>query len=335
MRDDFAKVLVERPRRGSSRSFGEQRHRKDFKDNELYFGGRESMKKRYDSWSDRKSFNEHLNPLKGWLRSVLGKKWDKSYSELREKFDARSTINQHILEHLWDYVETHAFVEDGKTMCHVRYAYGSEDRIVPIKQCHKDYYVCPKDGTLKIVNKQSRRTVQNVREIARKEAEAKIFRAVNDHQHLHFVDGVWFVFEIKNLPKATVEYNRPAHYGTAPQLFKRGWMPNGKMVSWDDLSQSEKERYGTKKITGIVVDAFDDQQIYSTIHQQTFYPRTHPKRISFSQNRLSKAGHGKYYVSKFTASHKVLKEAGLDGTAAANDDVHLSHREASKYRFTA
>lgn len=331
MRDDFAKVLVERPRRGSSRSFGEQRHRKDFKDSEMYFGGRESMKKRYDSWSDRKSFNEHLNPLKGWLRSVVGKQWDKSYSELRAKFDARSTINQHILEHLWDYVETHAFVEAGKTMCHVRYMYGADSRVVPIKQCHKDYYVCPKDGTLKIVNKIPKRAVRNAREIARAEAEAKIFRAVNDHQHLHFVDGVWFVFEIKNLPLATIEYRRPAHYGTTPQLFRRGYGLHGKMVTWDELSQLDKQRYGTQHVQGSVLDAFAGEKIYRTAS----FSKTRSPKDSFSQNRLSKAGHGKYYASKFTASHKILKEAGLDGTAAANDDIKMSHREASKYRNAA
>jgi hypothetical protein len=331
MRDDFAKVLVERPRHGHHRSFGEQRHRKDFKDNELYFGGRESMKKRYDSWTDRKSFNEHLNPLKGWLRSVVGKPWDKSYSELREKFDARSTINNHILEHLWDYVETHAFVEDGKVMCQVTNIYGAASRTIPIKQCYSDYYVCPKDGTLKIVNKAPKRAVRNAREIAAREAEAKIFRVVNEHQHLHFIDGVWFVFEVKNLPLATIEYRRPAHYGTTPQLFKRGWMPNGKMVEWDQLSQSDRERYGSKVITGMVTDAFDDQKIYRTVSPS----RTRSPKDSYSQNRVSKAGSGKYYVSKFTASHKVLKEAGLDGTAAANDDMKLSHREASKYRRAA
>jgi len=331
MRDDFAKVLVERPRFGHHRSFGEQRHRKDFKDIELYFGGRESMKKRYDSWSDRKTFNEHLNPLKGWLRSVVGKQWDKSYSELRAKFDARSTINNHILEHLWQYVETHAFVENGKTMCHVRYIYGADSRTVPIKQCSKDYYVCPKDGTLKIVNKQPKRAVKNAREIARAEAEAKIFRVVNDHQHLHFIDGVWFVFEIKDLPKATIEYKKPSHYGTAPQLFRRGYGLHGKMVEWDQLSQSDRERYGSRVIHGMVTDALSGESIYGTVG----FSKTRSPKDRYSQNRYSKAGTGKYYASKFTASHKVLKEAGLDGTAAANDDLKMSHREASKYRHAA
>lgn len=331
MRDDFAKVLVERPRIGHHRKFREHRHDKDFKTNELYFGGRESMKKRYDSWGDRKSFNEHLNPLKGWLRSVVGKPWDKSYSELRKKFDARSTINNHILEHLWDYVETHAFVENGKTMCHVRWTYDTSDRVVPINQSSKDYYVCPKDGTLKIVNKKPKRAIKNAREIAQKEAEAKIFRRLNDHQHLHFIDGVWFVFEIKNLPLAKVTYVRPAHYGTTPQLFKRGWSPSGKMVPWEDLSEIDKRRYGNERIVGTVVDAFSGQKIYKYLYRSPYGN----SKEQISQNVVSKAGAGKYYASKFTASHKVLKEAGLDGTAAANDDVRMSHREASKYRHAA
>lgn len=321
MRDDFAKLLVERPRYGHERSYGEHRHDKSHKDLELYFGGRESMKKRYDSYGDRKQFNENLNPLKGWLRSAIGKQWDKSYSELREKFDARSTINQHILEHLWDYIETHAFVIDGKVMCHVRYAYGSEDRIVPIKQGHKDYYVCPKDGTLKVSNRVPRKAQKQAREIAQAEAKAKVFRVLNAHQHLRFENGVWFVFEVKDVPLGTMEFRKPAHYGTEPQLFRRGYSPTGKMVDWDSLTWLDRERYGTMKIIGTVTDILSGAKIYRTATR--------------GQTIVSEAGRGKYYFSKFTASHKILKEAGLDGTAAANDDQKLSHREASKYKYVA
>jgi len=318
MRDDFAKLLVERPRHGHGRSYGEHRHDKSHKDTELYFGGRESMKKRYDSYGDRKQFNENLNPLKGWLRSVIGKQWDKSYSELREKFDARSTINQHILEHLWHYVETHAFIVDGKVMCHVRFMYRSEDRIVPIKQGQKGYYVCPKDGTLKASNRVPRKAQKRAHEIAQAEAKAKVFRALNAHQHLRFENGVWFVFEVKDVPLATMEFRKPAHYGTEPQLFRRGYSPTGKMVDWDSLTWLDRERYGTMKIIGTVTDILSGAKIYRTANR--------------NQTTISEAGHGKYYFSKFTASHKILKEAGLDGTAAANDDQKLSHREASKYK---
>ena len=332
MRDDFAKVLVERPRFNHHDCYGNHRHTKAFKEDEMYFGGREPMKKRYNSRVDRKSFNEHLSPLKGWLRSVVGKQWDKSYSELRQKFDARSTINNHILEHLWDYVETHAFVQNGKTMCHVRYAYGNEyTRIVPIKECSKEYYVCPKDGTLKKTNKAPYKAIRRAQVLSAKEAEAKIFRVLDENTHLHFVDGVWFACTIKPLPPSTIEYRKPLSYGTAPQLFKRGYMPHGKMVPWEDLSQSDKERYGRQVITGIVTDALSHEKIYRT----TYLSRTRRAKDIESQNHASKAGHLKYYDSKFTASHKLLKQAGLDGTAAANDESMLSHREAAKYRTVA
>lgn len=296
MRDDFAKVLVERPRLGHERSFGEQRHRKNFKDNELYFGGREPMKKRYDSYSDRKQFNEHLNPLRGWLRSVVGKPWDKSYSELRKKFDARSTINNHILEHLWWYVEKDAVLQDGKVVVLNTYSHEYE----PISNSTSEYYICPKDGTLKRSNKKSFKTIRRDRDSARAEAEARVFRVLDSTHHLHLMNGVWFVFEIKELPPSTVTYVKPMHYGTGPQLFHRGWRSRGKMVPWEDLNQVERKIHGNQRVTGIVTDLLSGEDIHR------------------DGAKSSKAGAGLYYCSKRSASHKELKAAGL--ARAANDD---------------
>lgn len=328
MRDDFAKVLVERPRHGHQRSFGEQRHTKSFKNEEMYFSGRESMKKRYDSWSDRKSFNEHLNPLKGWLRSVVGKSWDKSYSELRQKFDARSVINNHILQHLWSYVERNAYIEDGKVVAVVPY-----NGVTPIEKTYSDFYVCPKDGTLKMVKRRGKRAAAADRQRARDEKLAETFRVLNNDLHLRLIDGVWYVLEVKNLPMSTVKYQRPSWYGTAPQLFKRGWRGDGNMVSWTELNEQERQRYGVAVPSDPVVDVYDGTKIYKTLDRQPYFSKT--SKPSVYQNHQSEAGDGKYYASKRTASHKQLKEAGISGASAVADDVMLSHREAAKYRRAA
>lgn len=156
MRDDFAKQLTERERIGHSRSYADVRGLKAFKHVDQYFGGRESMKARHRLNYQTKSFNENLNPLKGWLHSCIGKQWDKCYGELRKKFDARKVVNAHILEHLFDYVEVNAYLKGGKVVFLQLYRYGGQDRELPIKQCRADYYVCPKDGTLKVTSKQPR-----------------------------------------------------------------------------------------------------------------------------------------------------------------------------------
>lgn len=44
-----------------------------------------------------KAFDDKLAPVFRWLGSQLGKKWDKVYSELRTKFDVRTTAGRHIV----------------------------------------------------------------------------------------------------------------------------------------------------------------------------------------------------------------------------------------------
>jgi hypothetical protein len=46
-------------------------------------------------------FADKLNPAERWLEKRVGKSWDKTYSQLREKFDDRTTAGRHILfDHL-------------------------------------------------------------------------------------------------------------------------------------------------------------------------------------------------------------------------------------------
>ena len=317
MRDDFAKQLVERERIGHKMKYGDTRHSKAFKHVDEYFGGREGIKKRHHLGYSTKSFNENLNPLWGWLRSVVGKKWDKSYSELRRKFDARNTINAHILQHLFQEVELHAFVnEKGAVVCHVPYSWstrGEENRILPISRCGKDYYVCPKDGTLKKTNKAPRRSIIKEREAQKLKAKLAVSRLLPDGSELHKgEDGIWYHYTFAVLPKATVEYVRPA----GQTEFKVGYAYLGKgqqTKTWNELNQAERERFGTKvySIPG-VVDVKTGARITPSTTQSI-----------------------RYAASKRTASTKVLRSQGLDGTAAANDESILSHREVSKYRKAA
>jgi len=336
MRDDFAKVLVERPRHGHHRNYGEVRNLKQFRDHEMFDGtGRESMKKRYDSYGDRKSFNEHLNPLKGWLRTCVGKNWDKCYSELRQKFDARSVINNHILEHLWDYVERNAFVgEDGKIyVLQHRGGYGTNNgRNIPVNQSYSEYYVCPKTGILKLTNRQSYRQQRRERELAAEREKAKKLVKVDDTLHLRLDDGVWFAYEVKKVPTCKIEYRKPLNYApAAPQVFIVG--PKQRRLTWDELDEQQRRRFGRVVVEGAGYDILLGKEIYIAARLDSGYQsRLKSSKPVIGQNVVSGAGIGLYYASKKTASHKELKAAGIEGTAAFNEDKKLSHREASKYR---
>jgi hypothetical protein len=55
-----------------------------------------------------KSFADKLNPARRWLRSQVGRPWDKVRSELFTRFDTRTTAGRHIVfDHLLREVDTY------------------------------------------------------------------------------------------------------------------------------------------------------------------------------------------------------------------------------------
>lgn len=330
MRDDFAKQLTERERHRHSDKFHNYRNvRGPSGLNDDYFGGRESMRVRYNFGYDRKSFNENLNPLKGWLHSCLGKKWDKCYSELRKKFDARKVVNNHILEHLFDFVEVNTKLVDGVVM--VLDGYNGSRGYVPLKKRQynmrwPEYYVCPKDGTLKSMHKPSRRSIVKQAEAEKLRAQLAVKRVLNEREVLHLIDGVWYHFTLEEIPKVKVVYEKP--YGVNTFAIGHHLLGRGQIVkTWDELNQAERERFGTKRlIGGRGLDKFTNETVYRD--ERGIVHRSAAGWAKPSSNTL-------YHATKQTASKKHLKEAGILGTAAANDDSIMSHREASKYRKAA
>jgi hypothetical protein len=61
-----------------------------------------------------KYFSDCLNPLRRFLRSKVGQHWDGVYGELCQDLDISTLSGQHILSHLWQYVERHVEIVDGK-----------------------------------------------------------------------------------------------------------------------------------------------------------------------------------------------------------------------------
>jgi len=295
MRPDFNKLLVERERIGHRNSYKDNRKHKafDVKDSDGPIGGRESMKARHVYAWGGKRFNENLRPLKNWLHSVLGKNWDKSYSELRQTFDARSVINNHILEHLFHYVEVNAKVINGKVM--VLKAYGGKrftetQGYVPVSECQSEYYVCPKDGTLKKSSRETYKSIMASRK-AREAAELfKVKRVIDADNELHLIDGTWFHFTLKDLPPSESEYICPPQ-GRDGALINIGWLGKPKFKAWADFNEDEIKRFGVKSYTG--------GSVYDVLAQKTVWKEDY----HYSKKR--------YYATKKTASKKQLRNAGI------------------------
>lgn len=66
---------------------------------------RESMRSRR-GWSEQKETGDNLKPLWRFMKSRVGKNWDKTYSEFCSLYDRRKLINKHVHDHIRDWMDT-------------------------------------------------------------------------------------------------------------------------------------------------------------------------------------------------------------------------------------
>jgi len=303
MRDDFSKQLVERERTRSWDKFHNYRNVKGPKGlNDGEVGGRESMRRKFNHGYDRKHFNENLNPLYGWVRSCLGKNWDRCYSELRRKFDARSVINNHILEHLWGIIETHTFVDEhGRSMA--RPGNYSSTGAVPVSECLKDHYVCPKSGMVRATQKKTHRQIRKLRAAERVKEEAKVKRFV-DGGVLRLIDGVWYRFDLLEVPKISIKYERPP----GRTEFECGSWGKKVLKRWEELNEAERKEHGVQVRSGGVRDEFTRELLYKYDHTPSIGRKGCVPRVRTISNIR---GEQKYHANKRTASKKDLRDAEI------------------------
>ncbi len=60
-----------------------------------------------DNYQFDNKFKDKLSPMYGWLFAQIGKPWNEAYSEIRRKFDTRTTAGRHVVfDHLIFQVNT-------------------------------------------------------------------------------------------------------------------------------------------------------------------------------------------------------------------------------------
>jgi len=185
MRTDMFKVIVERPRgyKGGDAT-ADRRRRNDF-DGPHFLGMRAGYGYR--------ALNENLRPLQRYLRSQVGRPWNKVYSEIARTIDRRNTVQQHVYQHIEDFVAVKVAWQDGRLVD--LDAYGG------IADLSQELYVDPRTGLLRL-NKNYRSWRQRYRENARAD-EAEIHarrRIVDDLTQLHLIDGEWYEIRFAPLP---------------------------------------------------------------------------------------------------------------------------------------
>jgi len=123
MRPDMFKVILERPRRGRPNDRAARRGRDDLDGPQKL-----AIRAFYDRDWHGKETSDHLSPLRRYLRSQVGRPWNKVYSEICACIDRRSAVQRHMLEHIDDYIAT---------------------KVVAHRKLSQDLYVDPRTGLIR------------------------------------------------------------------------------------------------------------------------------------------------------------------------------------------
>jgi hypothetical protein len=195
MRKDMSKLIVERPRWGRAVADlrpGRTRALADDDGEPIKAKGAREPKGREPR---DKHFSDTLNPLKRYLASNVGRPWNKVHSEISEHVKPTSTVQQHILQHLDDFVATKTRMKNGAVMVTPRY--GGE-RALADDWCL--YYVHPRTGLLRKNEKYKRMSAVRRAQRIREETErAKRMRAIDANTQVHLFKGDWWEVKLAKI----------------------------------------------------------------------------------------------------------------------------------------
>jgi len=138
-----------------------------------------------------KYFSDHLSPLYRWLRSHVGQSWDTVYSRLCQQLDFKTLSGQHILSHVWDFVERDVVIIND-----IPYRLSRQDYpLNPFWRWREQLYIHPDTG---ILCKAERRA----RKVNRRRDDLVI---IDKYHHYRKVDDVWYFVVFTDFPTSTNE----------------------------------------------------------------------------------------------------------------------------------
>ncbi len=206
MRSDMAKVIVERPRHGHANGFipdGKLRQLTDDDGEPLGFFARDHIRTR-----KTKSLNENLAPLRRYLESQVGRAWNDLRSDICEHLRPSSTVQQHVLDHILDFVAITVWRE-GDALWTMNRWRGP----MRLGERGQRLYVDPDTGKLernpfRILG---RRVAQQAEAIRRAAEVAARMRVISRWCQWHHLDnGLWFELALTAVPDENTRWHNEA-----------------------------------------------------------------------------------------------------------------------------
>lgn len=245
MRKDMSKVIVERPRIGCGRTRRGRLLETDLQPQ------KQGMRKPHHIHYNAKKLNENLAPLRRFLRSRVGQPWDKVYSEICENIKTTSATQQHVREHIPDFVAIKTTQDN-----HGQIWTGNRSPVL-LKDCWHELYVHPESGIL-LRNphygswKSKRRARQEQHRLKKLETE----RSYQTGEELRKIAGIWY--QVEWVP-----------------------VPAGKLVPWLDTNGITQHRLEG----GTAVDCLTGKTVCSV---RGVYRYDYAEKYALSKRQLSK-----------------------------------------------
>ncbi|MBI1212670.1 MAG: hypothetical protein GC190_14490 [Alphaproteobacteria bacterium] len=144
-----------------------------------------------------KYLNENLAPLRRYLERQVGRPWDDVWSEICENLKPSSTVQQHVRDHIPDFVAIKTALRDGEVWVHDRWGW-----CVRLSDARAKLYVDPQTGILcRNEHWRSWALRRKAQREAREKERTGHLRIVSPSKQFHLFDGDWW--------EVTVEPIRP------------------------------------------------------------------------------------------------------------------------------
>jgi len=143
-----------------------------------------------------KSFSDCLGSLYQWLQSHVGQYWDDVYSKLCQILDITTLSGQHIVSHVWGYVERDAVLIDGVPFR--RKSRNFYDTSLPLGYWYKQLYVHPETGILCLAKR--------IPKVPKKKPDDFVF--VDAYHHYRKIDDLWYAFELADIEPLAINTNK-------------------------------------------------------------------------------------------------------------------------------
>lgn len=141
-----------------------------------------------------KELSDHLGPLRRLLYSKVGQPWDLVYSELCQRLEPKTMAGQHVVSHLWDYVERYVEIIDEVPYRKATAFYRQRQ----LGDRYRDeFYVHPETGIL-CVAKKAAQTPRKIR---------NDFFVIDAYHHYRKLNEVWYLIALQDLEPGLVAWD--------------------------------------------------------------------------------------------------------------------------------